>query len=223
MTSKRTSLTAAALALGALGLTACATEPQRAYAPPLTPGGQYAMKTEPGSDSVALAPHAEGLSAAQLVALKALVARRAEVGGGVVTLRLPHGAADAAMAGRTADAAQAALTAAGVLVLRATYDSDDAKAPLLVSFEYDKAVVPHCGHWDDLTATGGNDSYSNFGCAVNANMAAQIARPSDINHPRTEDAPDSERRLTVLEKYREGKVTTADEPPLRSNISHIGE
>jgi pilus assembly protein CpaD len=223
MTSKRTSLTAAALAIGALGLAACATEPQRAYAPPLTPGAQYALKTQLGDDSIALAPHAEGLSGAQLLALKALVARRAEVGGGVVTLRLPHGAADAAVAGRTADAAQAALTAAGVLVLRATYDSDDAKAPLLVSFQYDQAVVPHCGHWDDLTATGANDSFSNFGCAVNANMAAQIARPSDIDHPRTEDAPDSERRLTVLEKYREGKVTAADEPQLKATISHIGE
>jgi hypothetical protein len=37
MTSTRTSLTAAALAIAALGLAACATEPHRAYAPPLTP------------------------------------------------------------------------------------------------------------------------------------------------------------------------------------------
>ncbi len=223
MTSTRTPLTAAALAIAVLGLAACATEPHRAYAPPLTPGAQYALRTESGGDSIALAPHAGGLSGAQLQALNALAARRAEVGGGVVTLRLPHGPADAAVAGRTADAAQAALTAAGVLVLRTTYDSDDAQAPLLVSFEYDKAIVPHCGRWDDLTATGANDSYANFGCAVNANMAAEIARPSDIDHPRAEDAPDSERRLTVLEKYRAGKVTTADEPPLKSTISHVGE
>jgi pilus assembly protein CpaD len=223
MSSTRTSLTTAALAIAALGLAACATEPPRAYAPPLTPGAQYALKTEPGSDSIALAPHADGLSGAQLQALKALVAYRAEVGGGVVTIRLPHGAADAALVGRTADVVQAALTAGGALALRATYDSDDPKAPLLVSFEYDKAVVPHCGHWDDLTATGRNDSYANFGCSVNANMAAQIARPSDIDHPRTEDAPDSERRLIVLGKYREGKVTSADEPQSKATISHIGQ
>jgi pilus assembly protein CpaD len=223
MTSTRTSLTAAALAITALGLAACATEAQRAYAPPATPGAQYALKTEPGGDSIAIAPHAEGLSSAQVQALRGLAARRAEVGGGVVTIRLPHGAADAAVAARAADAAQAALTAAGVLVQRATYDSDDAKAPLLVSFDYEKAVVPHCGRWDDLTATGANASYANFGCAVNANVAAMIARPSDIDHPRTEDAPDSERRLTVLQKYRDGKVTSADEPPLRATIAHVGE
>ncbi len=140
-----------------------------------------------------------------------------------MTLRLPRGPADTAVAGRTADAAQAVLTVAGALVLRATYDSDDPKAPLLVSFDYEKAVVPRCGRWDDLTATGANDSYANFGCSVNANLAVQIARPSDIDHPRAEDAPDSERRLIVLDKYRQGKVTTADEPPLRSTISHVGE
>ena len=223
MTSTRPSLTAAALAIATLGLAACATDPQRAYAPPSTPGAQYALKTELGGDSIALAPHADGLSGAQLQALKALAARRAEVGGGVVTLRLPHGPADSVSAARTADAAQAALTVAGALVLRATYDSDDPKAPLLVSFEYDKAVVQHCGHWDDLTATGANDSYANFGCAVNANMAVQIARPSDIAHPRAEDAPDSERRLIVLDKYRQGKVTAAEEPPLTSVLSHVGE
>ncbi len=83
--------------------------------------------------------------------------------------------------------------------------------------------MQHCGHWDDLTATGANDSYANFGCAVNANMAAQIARPSDIAHPRAEDAPDSERRLIVLDKYRQGKVTAAEEPPLTSVLSHVGE
>jgi pilus assembly protein CpaD len=223
MTSTRTSLTAAALAIAALGLAACAIEPHRDYAPPLTPGAQYAPRTEAGDDGIALALRADGLSGAQLQALKALAARRADVGGGVVTLRLPHGPADAAAAARTADAAQAVLAAGGALVVRTTYDSDDPKAPLLVSFAYTRAVVPHCGRWDDLTATYDNESYANFGCAVNANMAAQIARPSDIDHPRTEDAPDSGRRLTVLDKYRDGKVTSQDEPQIKASISHIGE
>ena len=221
MTSPRIPLTAAALSLAALSLAACAASGPSVVA--LTPGSQYGLKVESGADRIALAPHADGLSDAQQQALKALAARRADVGGGVITLSLPHGPADAAAAGRTADAAQTVLAVAGAQVQRSTYESDDPKAPLLVSFGYDKAVVPRCGRWDDLTATGNNDSYGNFGCAVNANMALQIAHPSDIEHPRTEEAADSERRLTVIEKYREGKVTAADEPPLRSTISHIGD
>lgn len=221
MTSTRIPLTAAALALAALGLAACASAGPPVVA--VTPGSQYELRAESGADRIALAPHADGLSEAQQQALKALAARRAEVGGGAVMISLPHGPADAAAAGRTADAAQTVLAVAGAPVQRSTYESDDPKAPLLVSFDYEKAVVPKCGRWDDLTATGNNDSYVNFGCSVNANMAVQIARPSDIAQPRAEDAPDSERRLTVLEKYRDGKVTAADEPPLRSTISHIGE
>jgi pilus assembly protein CpaD len=87
-------------------------------------------------------------------------------------------------------------------------------------------VVPHCGRWDDLTSTGDNGSYANFGCAVTANMAAQIAHPSDIVRPRAEDAPDSGRRMTILEKYREGKVTAADEPEQKAGgaaIAHVGQ
>jgi pilus assembly protein CpaD len=212
MTSTRIPSTAAVLAVAALGLAACSTSNHEGPVAALTPGSQYSLKVETGADRIALAPHTGGLSDAQIGALHALAARHADTAGGVVTLSLPHGAADAAVTARSADAAQSTLTVSGVPVQRSTYESDDPKAPLLVSFDYEKAVVPHCGHWDDLTATGDNGSYVNFGCAVNANMAAQVARPSDIARPRAEDPPDSERRTTVLDKYRQGKVTSADEP-----------
>jgi pilus assembly protein CpaD len=226
MTTTRIPLTAAALALAALGLAACSTGMDMTPIHAVTPGAQFALRVETGADKIALAAHADGLSDAQLQALKAMAARRAEVGGGVITLSLPHGPADAAAETRTADAAQTVLTVAGVPVQRATYDSDDPKAPLLVSFDYEKAVVPHCARWDDLTATYHNDAYANFGCSVNANMAAQIANPSDIVRPRAEDAPDSGRRLTILDKYRAGKVTSADEPDTKSAAAiaqHVGQ
>ena len=222
MTQTRTSL--AALSLAALCLAACASE--HPGSAPLTPIDQYRLRAEPTTDRVALAPHAEGLSDAQIQALNALAAHRAETDGGAVIISLPHGGADAAAVARTADAAQAVLNVAGARVLRSTYESDDAKAPLLVSFDYEKAAVPRCGRWDDLTATGSNDSYADFGCSVTANMAAQIAHPSDIARPRAEDAPDSERRTAILEKYRAGKVTSADEPEQKAvgaAIAHVGQ
>lgn len=227
MIPTRNLLPAAALAAAALCLTACASTPKGAAskAPPaITPGAQYALKVDPATDKIALALHPDGLSKAQVDALRALAARRAELGGGAVSISLPKGAADAAVANRAAEAALAVLNVAGVQVERTTYDSDDARAPMLVSFDYEKPEIPKCGKWGDLTKTGDNEVFSNFGCAVQANMAAQIANPSDIAHPRAEDAPDVERRTVVLEKYRAGKPTPADESPREANqIAHIGQ
>jgi pilus assembly protein CpaD len=232
MTLTRTLLVAAAFTLAALCLAACESEHSeefgRAHPPqPLNPGAQYVLKAAPSTDKIALAPHADGLSPAQVKALKEFVERRADVDGGVVTISLPQGGADTAAVGRAADAAQAQLNVAGVQVQRSTYASDDAKAPLMVSFDYEKAEKPHCGQdWGDIAKTFDNAVYTNFGCAVTANMAAQIANPSDIAHPRAEDAPDVERRMTVLDKYRAGKVTASDAPQDKgygAAISHVGQ
>ena len=192
----------------------------------ITPLDHYRLKADAASDRIALAVHDGALSPAQSEALKALAARRAGVDGGVVTISLPHGGADAALAARAADFAQGLLAVAGAPVQRSSYESADPKAPLLVSFDYEKAEIPACGkNWGDLTNTFDNRSYDAFGCAVTANMAAQAANPADLVRPRADDAPDAERRMTVLDKYRAGKVTAADEPQAKAGgeIAHVGQ
>jgi pilus assembly protein CpaD len=233
MTLTRTFLWAAVCSLTALSLAACASvdgkgkgaSGQRA-AQAANPLELYSLKTGNATDKIALALHDSGLSPAQSDALKAFVARRAKAAGGIVTISLPHGAADAAVAARTADLAQGLLNVDGAPTQRTTYESDDAKAPLLVSFAYEKAEIPTCGKdWGELTRTKDNDVYDNFGCAVTANMAAQIANPADIDHPHAEDAPDAGRRTTVLDKYRDGKLTGAETPdPNGTSITlHVGQ
>lgn len=64
--------------------------------------------------------------------------------------------------------------------------------------------------WDNLAATGGNKPYENFGCAVTANLAAQVADPRDLAHPAAPAAADAARKSVILDKYRQGKVTSAD-------------
>ena len=221
MTKMRILSTAAAMPFAALCLSACASEPARA--PLLNPLSQYSMKVETGVDRIALAPHRDGLTETQRQALKALAGRRAETDGGVVTVSLPRKPADVAAASRAADAAQAELVSAGARVTRSIYESDDPQAPLLVSFDYSKAAIPLCGRWDDLTKTGDNRVYGNFGCAVTANMAAQIAHPADIIRPHAEDPADTARRMTVLGKYEEGKSTAAESPQAAPSIAHIGQ
>ena len=230
MTLTRTLVVAAAFSLAALCLAACANDPKRPgvqrAAEAVNPLSLYTLKAEDQTDQIALAVHDGGLSPGQASALKALAARRAAAGGGVVMVSLPHGAADAVAAGRMADVVQGVLAVEGAPAQRFAYESADPKAPLLVSFGYQKAAVPRCGKdWDDLAKTGDNRVYGNFGCAVTANMAAQIADPADLTHPRAEDAPDADRRLTVLDKYRAGKATEAEEAQGKgaAAIAHIGQ
>ena len=225
MTSTRILPAAAALILAA-GLAACATTGDALQSPALqatTPLDLFPLKAEETKDQIALAIHAEGLSPAQADALKALAGRRGEANGGLVTVSLPE-SADQAVAGRMDGAIEAALSQLGAPVTRTAYKSDDPKAPILVSYPYDKVEVPACGkHWQDLTKTKENTVQSNFGCAVHANMAAMVANPADLRTPRAETAADTERRMTVLGKYEQGKVTAADSPQAAPTIAHIGQ
>jgi pilus assembly protein CpaD len=219
-------LLVAAYAVAALSLAACASDPKRAMVPARNPGAQYPLKADRASDQVALAVHAAGLSSAQVDALRALAVRHRDSQGGPLRLTAPRGAGDVLLTSRAAAAARHVLEAAGVApadILAGTYDTLDAQAPLLVSFAYDRAEIADCGrHWSELTHTADNEVAANFGCALTANMAAQIANPSDILRPRPEDAPDAGRRLTVLGKYRDGKVTSADDAGASAAISNVG-
>jgi pilus assembly protein CpaD len=91
-----------------------------------------------------------------------------------------------------------------------SYAGPDPRAPVLVGFETVRAVTPQCGTvWGNLGRTGDNQSASNFGCAVNANLAAQIANPRDIVSPRAMTPAEAGRRSVVFDAYREGTQTSA--------------
>jgi pilus assembly protein CpaD len=216
----------AALSIAALLLAACASDPASPARTALNPGALYPLQAEISPDRLALALHSGGLSPAQIQGLTALAARWREDGEDAIVLQAPHGGADPTLAARAQSDARALLLSLGVPqagVRLAAYEAADAKAPLLVSFPRYQAKAIACGRqWDDITATRDNTVQSNFGCAVAANMAAQIAHPADIAHPRGLDAPSADRRETVLGKYAQGKVTATEEDPAKSgNVSRV--
>ena len=48
------------------------------------------------------------------------------------------------------------------------------------------ASVPHCPDWSDNSDSNlRNGNHSNYGCAVNSNLAAMIANPDDLLHGAT--------------------------------------
>jgi pilus assembly protein CpaD len=73
-----------------------------------------------------------------------------------------------------------------------------------------QAKVDDCAKaWPDVTKTAKNAPTSNFGCAVNSNLAAMVANPADIDAPQGLDPADAGRRQVVLDKYRQGQVTSS--------------
>ena len=207
----RTHLLLAGAAL-VLSLSGCMGAPAEGLGPmPLTPTSRFALQVEPGTDRVALAVHETGLSANQAQALRDMVNRFAAEGAPMLTVEAPSG--DDPLASEAAWGIKGALEAAGVppyQVRVVTYLAPDPRAPVLVGFDTVRAVVPQCGReWSNLTRTANNAGSANFGCAVNANLAAQIANPRDIAGPRAMTGADAARRSVVIDRYRAGEPTAA--------------
>lgn len=77
--------------------------------------------------------------------------------------------------------------------------------PIKLAFSSLRASAGPCGRWpDDLANTYENKNYSNFGCASQANLAAQIADPRDLLGPRGRSEIDAARRTQAIERYRAG-------------------
>jgi pilus assembly protein CpaD len=197
-------------------LTACASGAgPETVALPRTETAQWndRVHVDAQPDEVQLVLHAEGLSANQNQALDGLLGRWLAAEGREIVVSAPTGGTNGEAAGRMAVAARQRLIAMGAPAAKVRvmgYDAAGAPgAPLKVGFLRYVAQVPQCGGWENITGTRNNTAYENFGCAITANMAAQIANPEDLLSPRPEGPIDSGRRATVLDKYRKGEVTSS--------------
>lgn len=202
-----------ALGLGAAGCTAMVGSDPLA---PITPLARYSLQVEPGLDRIALAVHDQGLSGNQRDAIDQLAARYAVAGYGAIKVEAPAGEDPAAV--QQTYAVRAALQAAGVpgdRIQIAAYAAPDPRAPVLAGFETVRAVVPNCAlQAGNLGPRYSNQSSNGFGCAVTANMAAQIADPRDIMGARAMTPADSGRAAVVFDNYRRGQASSTPQEPL---------
>ncbi|MDP1617150.1 CpaD family pilus assembly protein [Phenylobacterium sp.] len=204
------------LALAA-GLAACASAPPRdgAVANPATPLDQYRVQVTPRPEEVLLAIHAQGLSGPQADALLGLLAGWRAADGGAIRIQAPASGVDSAAAYRMGESVRAFLISHGAPPAAVQVIGYDAgghlRPPMIVGYLRYEAQIPDCGEsWDNLSSNWNNRVSANFGCAVTANLAAQIANPADLAGPRAMDAPDAARRADVLAKYREGAITSSE-------------
>jgi pilus assembly protein CpaD len=212
----------------ALALSACIgpdANLDRGFGP--MPLSRYVLQVEPDQDRIALAVHQNGLSPNQRQALTSLAQRYRGSNQSGLVIQVP--AEGDQFAGQTAS--QIASTLENMGVPRAEisvvdYQAPAGRAPVLAGFATIRAAVPRCGsQWGNLGRTGNNDGASNFGCAVNANLAAQIADPNDIVAPRTMTPPSAQRRTVVFDAYRQGQATSAQREQLlsESRVSDVVE
>ncbi len=206
----------ASLSLVSVSLAACATDDQVVSHD--APGARlsterFAIEVREHPEELKLAAHAQGLSPNQTAALNVFIDHWQTVNGGDVLVKTPSNAGDPHAIYRATVDAKDYLVAHGVSPDRVrvvNYDAGgDKAAPVVVGYAAYVAQAPKCGQdWENLSATKDNREYNNFGCAVTANLAAEIANPADLLAPHASDPADAERRQTVLDHYRKGEATS---------------
>lgn len=201
-----------------LGAAGCAGGPMRtAHARPAPPAvnplEQYAPVVAERPETLALAVHAGGaISPGQEAALAGFAHAWREAGAeSAVVVSAPRAAGHDAQL--QAQAAADRLVRAGLrpdAVRMASYDAEEAAAPVTLRFERTVATAPDCSrNWDNLASTKSNDVSRHFGCAAATNLAAMIADPRDLSRPRALTPADAGRRAYVLDRYRQGQLTTS--------------
>lgn len=195
-----------------MGLAACASTPPdqgpNKLAATETQQWMDRVKVTSAPDEIVLAPHASGLSANQSAALESLVSRWLEAEGRELVVTAPN------KAGGMATQIRDRLILLGAPGSRVRVVGFDPTGPeddtIRVGFLRYQAEPLKCGRrWENLTATRNNTAYDNFGCAMAANIAAQVANPEDLVRPRDMTPADAGRRDTVLGDYRKGEVTSS--------------
>jgi len=70
-----------------------------------------------------------------------------------------------------------------------------------------------CGNWpEDLTETSQNTPYFNNGCAIQANIASEIANPSTIYRPHATDLPMGANAATAVRNMNTATAASSSLP-----------
>jgi pilus assembly protein CpaD len=157
-------------------------------------------------------PVGGALDGRSIANIRAFLARYRHFGSGVITILAPSGSSNSKAAYEIrralADAGLNGKVAVGAYALMIK----GATAPIRLSFTGLKAVVPTtCGQWPEDLASGSslegwkNEPYSNFGCATQSMIAAQVDDPRDFAGARALDPSDVAMRTRAIEDVRKGQ------------------
>ena len=170
----------------------------------------HPILVEPSFRDLKVSYGGAGMSDQDAVKFDAFLADYRVHGNGSLGISVPNGAA--ARDAITFFAERAAAT--GISrdrILVSTRDAASGDNRVDVSYIAYTARTDKCGDWSENVAyTADNQTPRNFGCATQQNIAAMVADPRDLLGPRPMDASDTNRRMTVMGAYEQGKITSAE-------------
>jgi pilus assembly protein CpaD len=197
------------VAAALLALSSCAATPDTTPNMMMPDGAaNHPIMVEPSYRALKLGWSPQGIAPAEEIQLGAFVSDYLAHGNGAIAVSAPS-----IMGGQNAAAWFAArINTMGVSrekILIASHDGPDMQVEInYVSYQ---ARTDKCGDWsEDLAFTLDNSTPKNFGCAVQQNIAAEIADPRDLLGPRPMGPDDAGRRAAVIGNYEQGKITAAE-------------
>jgi len=163
--------------------------------------------------TVDLYPVGGTLDERSMANVRAFAERYRRYGSGAVLIETPAGTSPNSRAVREVRNALVAAGLKGRVAYGAYLAPNEGEAPpVRVSFTGLKAVVPTpCGQWPEDLASGSsvegwkNEPYSNFGCATQSTIAAQVDDPRDFVQPRALGPSDVGMRTRAIEAVRNGQ------------------
>ncbi len=206
---KLTLVAAAASALSGCGV-------QYASSDPAFPGDfqeRHPIVVAAAPTSVDLYPVGGALDERSIANIRAFAERYRRYGAGAVVIQTPAGVNPNSIAVHEIRRALIAAGVKGRVAIGAYLPMNDGAAPpVRVSFTGLKAIVPtKCGQWPEDLASGSsvegwkNEPYSNFGCATQSTIAAQVDDPRDFVQPRALGPSDVAMRTRAIEAVRAGQ------------------
>ena len=204
------------------GLAGCATTATDLDLP------QATAEAETYRSEFVVDPRDNGLTWAQQSQLAMIADEYKARGHGPLVISYPDGAGNQQAAMHAIAEARSFLYEAGLdwrQIAGGAYNATGQQNGALVfSFTRYRAVAPDCRGWSNLSMELNNRRSSRFGCFMAANLAATVADPRDLVAPRDMDAPDGERRQTVLDRYRAGQSTASERSDYESGaVSQVGQ
>jgi pilus assembly protein CpaD len=208
--------------LAALGLVSCNTPPASPQAS-ADVSARYPINVAPSMSSLRLPLQRPGdqLDPNMSSQLETFVAEYRGHGVGALSISAPRNWEDTSR--QLADRV-VGLGVAPNRILIGTNEQPQPGAEVTLTFIRYVAETKPCGDWsDDLAQTLQNRPMPNLGCATQQNIAAMVADPRDLMAPKPMTPGDTQRALTVLDKYRKGEPTTTTRSQDESGaVSRVG-
>ncbi len=199
-----------ALSLCALWVVGCSPDDallDDAVHHPAQASENYPITLVKGPQTLEIASSHGTLQPTQINAVAGFVHRALQAGVTPMTVSRPSGGGNSA---RVAGEVASLMVNQGVRrenVRFVTYPGS-ANGPVRITYVSSYAKTKKCGNWSkDLTETDNNTQYPNLGCAVQNNIAAEIANPETIVSPTPVDLADAPAQVLAVTNQQQAVST----------------